>query len=146
MGDIAIRPPTGDDASDMAALMTALGYPASPDQMAVRLARLTDRADHQTLIATDGGQVVGMVAGYLVPGLHDDAPVGQIISLVVSETVRGRGVGRQLAAAIETWFRTAGVSRVSVTSHLRRKDAHAFYQGIGYAQTGLRFGRTLDDG
>jgi histone acetyltransferase (RNA polymerase elongator complex component) len=33
--------------------------------------------------------------------------------------------------------------RISVTSGIQRADAHEFYRRIGYAQTGLRFGKAL---
>ena len=32
---------------------------------------------------------------------------------------------------------------LAVTTHERRADAHAFYQRIGFEQTGRRFGKAL---
>ena len=62
--------------------------------------------------------------------------------LVVSEAVRGRGVGRALVAAVETKCAGLGCVLVEVTSNIRRDKAHRFYEGLGYEQTSFRFART----
>ncbi|MCP4384692.1 MAG: GNAT family N-acetyltransferase [Hyphomicrobiales bacterium] len=134
-----------DDATDLAGLMAELGYPATAAQMAGRLAGLAERADMATFAATDGDRILGFIGATVRPGLHADAPTGQIISLVVSETARGQGIGRRLVAEAETWMRAAGAYRVVVTSQNRRTEAHRFYVGLGYDTTGLRFAKAFGE-
>lgn len=142
---VAIRHATLEDAAVIASLMTELGYPATAAEMSRRIARLVERSDTATFLATDTGQTVGMICAAIQPGLHADAPTGQIIGLLVSEVARGRGFGRRLVAKAEGWLLAAGAERVVVTSHHRRTEAHKFYVELGYESTGLRFARELDE-
>ena len=93
------------------------------------------------MVATDGGEVVGLATVHLRHALNHAAPLAQLSLLVVDERVRGRGVGRALVAAAEAWAREQGCHRMIVTTALQRSDAHAFYERIGYAHTGRRYGK-----
>lgn len=88
------------------------------------------------LLAEDGGRAVGMVSG---------APAGdgtvELISLYVSATARGRGVGDLLTRAVCEW--AAGDVRLAV----RPGNAHALalYARHGFVPTDLP-GDPLADG
>jgi GNAT superfamily N-acetyltransferase len=76
--------------------------------------------------------------------INHAAPIGQLSLLVVDETWRSRGVGRLLVEAVERWTRERGCHRIVVTTALRRTDAHAFYERIGYQHTGRRYAKDFD--
>jgi GNAT superfamily N-acetyltransferase len=65
------------------------------------------------------------------------------MALVVSERARGLGVGQRLVDAAAETARRWGCNRLLVTTHVRRADAHAFYERIGFELTGRRYVRTL---
>ena len=67
------------------------------------------------------------------------------MGVVVSERVRGQGIGRQLCKAAEDWARAQGVARLRVRSNAIRGRTHAFYLRDGYAQvkTSAIFEKTL---
>jgi GNAT superfamily N-acetyltransferase len=69
--------------------------------------------------------------------------VARIVAMVVDETARRRGVGGELVAALERRAASMGARKIVVTSASRRADAHAFYEKLGYARTGMRFGKEL---
>jgi ribosomal protein S18 acetylase RimI-like enzyme len=73
---------------------------------------------------------------------HND-PTGKIIALGVSKQKRRSGVGRALVGAAEKDFASRRVTRVTLTTRSEREGAHRFYETLGYAKTGFRFGKNL---
>ena len=140
---MAIRPATAEDTAALAALVSELSYPTSPEEMAARLAAIRPRADYTTLVAVAGGEVAGMIGLAVSPSFVRNTPNGQIVAMVVGEKYRRRGIGQALLAQADVWFAARGVQRVSLTSALHRSDAHAFYRACGYRENGLRFVRKL---
>jgi GNAT superfamily N-acetyltransferase len=141
---ITVRQPSTDDAHAIAVLLGVLGYPTDSTTIPERLVRLNGFPSSLALVAVAGESVVGVVTANLVPSIHDDAPVAWLTTLVIATEMQGRGVGRQLVRAAEDWSRERGAARISVTSGAHRLDAHRFYEGLGYATTGVRLGRPLE--
>jgi GNAT superfamily N-acetyltransferase len=141
---LTIRPPTAADSAAMASLLGELGYPAAPEVLPGRLARLAADPRAAVLLAERAGQTVGLITVHLRDGIHQETPVAQLTALVVAEAARGSGVGRELVAAAEAWARRHGAARIVVTTALHRAGAHEFYERLGYAHTGRRYGRSLD--
>jgi GNAT superfamily N-acetyltransferase len=139
---LAIRDADADDAAALAALLTELGHPTSPEELAARLPQLVAGGDH-ALVATRGGAPLGLLTTHATPTLHRPRPVGRITALVVAEAERGRGVGRALVEAAERRLTARGCGMVEVTSNRQRTDAHAFYERLGYAITSYRFMKPL---
>jgi GNAT superfamily N-acetyltransferase len=50
----------------------------------------------------------------------------------VDEGYRGQRVGEQLLKKVEQWAGEHGCYAVSVHSNVIRKDAHRFYERLGY--------------
>lgn len=140
---ITVRSPTVTDAPAIAVLLGVLGYPTDSTTVPDRLVRLNSFHSALALVAVAEGAVVGVVTAQLFPSIHDDAPVAWLTTLVIATELQGRGVGRQLVRAVEDWSREGGAARISVTSGAHRLEAHGFYEGLGYAQTGVRLGRSL---
>ena len=90
------------------------------------------------------GEVVGLAGLQVGLALEYDAPVGKVSELVVEERHRSRGVGRALVAAVEQEARHRGCCLLYLTTAARRKDAHMFYERIGFEETGKRFVKMLD--
>jgi GNAT superfamily N-acetyltransferase len=145
MTALSIRPAAPSDASDLAELVTELGYPATATAMERRIARLAGLSDQITLVACDGTRVVGVGGALVHDGFVRDARVARLTGLVVREASRGRGAGRLLMQHLEQWARARGADEVTLASRMHRKGAHAFYLHLGYEQTGIRFGKALAD-
>jgi GNAT superfamily N-acetyltransferase len=143
MATVAVRDARASDAQDLGALLTQLGYPTDPRQAAERLARLAAGGRAIALVAALDGHIVGLATAHLLALLTDGPDVAMLTALVVRDGVRGRGIGRALVAHIERWAKQAGASRIMVTTALRRADAHAFYEKLGWEFTGRRYGRDL---
>ncbi len=127
-----IRPARPEDAPAIAALSGQLGYPASPTQMRQRLEDLLPRTDHALLVAeTAGGEVVGWVHLHLLRTVVAD-PWVEVGGLVVDRAHRRQGIGRRLMGQAETWAWEQNCTTVSLRSNVIRKEAHRFYERLGY--------------
>ncbi|TFG50147.1 MAG: GNAT family N-acetyltransferase [Gemmatimonadales bacterium] len=130
----AIRPATASDAPALAELSGVLGYPATPEAFALRLAPLLVSTDNIILVAQlDGGEIVGWIHGG-ERNLLETGPRCEILGLVVAAESRGRGIGRALVSAIEEWARKRGFAELAVRSNITRQDSHPFYYRLGYAR------------
>jgi len=68
---------------------------------------------------------------------------GRILALVVAKHARRSGVARQLITAAEQDFAQRNITRIAVNTRFERKDAHAFYESLGYTRSGFRFVKNL---
>jgi ribosomal protein S18 acetylase RimI-like enzyme len=141
--DLTIRDARLNDAAELAALTCELGYKTTGVERATRLETVLKDARYKTFVAEIGGKLCGMIGTVWHSSyLHNDLS-GQIIALVVSNRMRRRGIARELVAAAEKDFLRRKITRVTLTTRFEREEAHRFYEKLGYARTGFRFGKNL---
>jgi GNAT superfamily N-acetyltransferase len=122
------------DAAAIAQLCAQLGYPATRQQIATRLAGIESEPASRVLVAEDReGRVAGWLHVAARAQLTED-PSAEILGLVVEESARGAGIGAALVRAAEEWARSQGCVRIRVRSRDTRERAHAFYEREGYAR------------
>lgn len=143
MGDVDLRRLRREDAAAVARLLGQLGYPAPADAVERRLDRLLESKADLQLVAVDGDRVVGLAGLQIGRSLEHDSPVGKLSELVVDENHRGRGLGKALVQAVEREARARGCTFLYLTTAHRRKEAHAFYERIGFVETGKRYVKEL---
>ena len=131
------------DAPALAALMCELGYKTTPAEMRRRLKSILDDVNYRTLVAEVDGKVCGMIGTLAYASYEHDDPSGRILALVTLPSVRRRGIGRALIASAEKDFVQKAATRVSLNTRLARKDAHQFYESLGYERNGWRFVKQL---
>ena len=140
---VELRRATAEDAPALAALLADLGYPANAAELPGRLERLRASGD-DAFVALAGGSVTGLATVHSRAVLHTACPVAQLTALVVSPSVRGRGVGRALVQWAEQWALERGAERLVVTTALHRAEAPPFYERLGFVHTGRRYVKQLD--
>ncbi|MEI2453939.1 global regulator CLP-associated N-acetyltransferase [Lysobacter firmicutimachus] len=133
------------DASDVAELLSQLGYPCTRDEAAERIAVLRDDPRHYLLLAELDGHACGLVASHTRYSLTHGADLTRITALVVARSCYRQGIGRLLLREVERRARRDGVSRIEVTSNSARLEAHEFYRRCGYADGSVKFVKTLGD-
>ena len=84
------------------------------------------------------GELVGMLSACCLPLLHVGW-MGRISALSVAAHARRQALGKALMLAAEAWVAEHGCRRFEVTSNVRRLDAHAFYESLGYTLQSKRF-------
>jgi GNAT superfamily N-acetyltransferase len=140
---LTIRPAQLTDSDALASLVTQLGYRTSAAQMHQRLAVLLSRPDHHTFVACMAHRVVGMASVWLGYAIEFDGRYGRITAVSVDERVRRQGVGRALMQYVEQWLRAQHAAMVTLTSAAHRREAHRFYESLGYEGNGVRFKKWL---
>jgi GNAT superfamily N-acetyltransferase len=139
----AIEPlgvPSDGDLEVIVELLALLGYEATTDQVARRIARMKADAGHENWVVRNGsGEIVGLAGGQLMWGFNDDAPQAQLIILVVREGSHGVGIGSDLVLHFEKWARAQGAIRFYATSAAAVDSVSRFYARRGYHAAGLRF-------
>ena len=130
--ETALRGVRPGDAPALAALSAQLGYPASPDAVALRLERILERPDEVVLVAVGPqGAVIGWAHAAEQRFLESEAGC-ELLGLVVDRARRRAGIGRLLVAAVEEWAAGRGLGRMSVRSNATRSESHPFYERLGY--------------
>lgn len=92
-------------------------------------------ADPNQLLAVveDAGEVVGTLQLTFIPGLsHQGAWRGQIEAVRIAASRRGQGLGERLIRWAVEECRARGCLMVQLTTNLSRKDAHRFYERLGF--------------
>jgi GNAT superfamily N-acetyltransferase len=138
---IVVRHAVAADTDDMARLCKQLGYPSAASAVPARLERIGTDPNARVFVALSAKAIVGLATVHLRHTINHDVPIAQLTLLVVDEANRTRGVGRALVEAAERFAREQGSNRINVTTALDRAGAHAFYERIGYKQTGRRYGK-----
>ncbi len=127
-----IRECQRSDADAIALLSAQLGYAVPLDEMQRRLSHVSNDPNHAILVAClESGEVIGWIDVGIVFHLQSGAYC-EIGGLVVSDSVRGQGIGRELVAAAEQWAAARGMEKVVVRSNAIRADAHRFYLRESY--------------
>jgi len=142
--DLSIRDARLDDSPQVARLLDQLGYPTDESAVAARLERLAIVGD-RVFVADADGRIVGLAHLQVTPAIERDRPAGKLGALIVDEQHRGHGVGRALVQAVEDDARRRGCGLLFLTTRDTRDDAHAFYERVGFEQTGRRYSRTLSE-
>jgi GNAT superfamily N-acetyltransferase len=139
---LTIRDAQAADAEPIAGLLAQLGYPTEANAVGSRLERLRIVGDRVVVAELDGA-AVGLAHLQVVPAIEHERPVARIAALVVDAQHRGRGIGRALVEELEAEARARGCGLLFLTTSELRDDAHAFYEQLGFVQSGRRYGRTL---
>lgn len=99
------------------------------------------------LVADVDGVAVGLASFRIdrpTPYLRADvARVCWVSNLVVDEGRRGRGVGRALLLAGETWARRRGAGRLSIGAIIGNGGAIAAYEALGFTPSVIELKKDL---
>lgn len=81
-------------------------------------------------VAEVAGEVLGCVSAIIDARLAEGLK-GEIVSLVVSEEARGKGLGKGLIREAENWL-SGNVSIIRVRANALRERSHLVYESLGY--------------
>jgi PhnO protein len=71
--------------------------------------------------------------------LHHQGLVFEIQEMIVSSNHQGKGFGRLLFEKIQQEVVARGAKSLEVTSNKKRKEAHAFYESMGFRNSHEKF-------
>ena len=103
---------------------------SSKDSFPEQVARTLNDPLKKRLVALYRGRVAGFVSATLVDGHARHLAIG------ISEAFTGRGIGRSLMDALESWARASGAQRLELRVLVQNERAIALYQRCGFAIEG----------
>lgn len=109
-----------------------LGFAVTNKQVEQGLAKIQNNNSHIVYVATLANEYVIGWAHAHISDLIVRQTSAIIWGLVVDKDYRHSGIGCSLMQQIEQWASLAGCENVLLTSNIKRKEAHLFYDKIGY--------------
>lgn len=101
---------------------------------------LTADPDHAIFVAESGAGVVGTFALIFLGGLAHGARSHAIVEdVVVATEARGQGIGEAMMRFAMQRCAERRCYKLALSSHLRREEAHRFYERLGFAKHGYSF-------
>ncbi|NMG08424.1 GNAT family N-acetyltransferase [Brasilonema sp. UFV-L1] len=127
-----VRLAKSKDAERIAILCEQLGYSATQQQIQERLAHIEQNEAHVVYVATlPNDYVIGWGHAHACD-LIVNPKQAVLFGLVVDEDYRHSGIGRLFMQHIEQWASLVGCQGILIRSNIKRKEAHRFYEKIGY--------------
>ncbi|WP_027340695.1 GNAT family N-acetyltransferase [Halonatronum saccharophilum] len=137
--DFIVRNAEEKDLKYLAVLCEQLGYSTNFQELESRLKKILKDDEHVIYVAElANGEIVGWIHAYIYKLFYADLMV-EIGGIVVDESKRKKGIGKQLMKCVENWGVEKGCYAVSLRSNVLREKAHAFYQKIGYKNEKQQF-------
>lgn len=132
----------------MKGLLAELGRPDvrdDPDEPRhhERYEQYLARDDALAIVAEHNGAIVGFVDVEFRLRLNFVQPQAWVPELVVAEAARGTGAGRALLEEVERRAIERDCWGMALESANWRESSHAFYEHVGWGDTGKAFSRTF---
>jgi GNAT superfamily N-acetyltransferase len=136
MVQVTLRKALLDDAETVHSLVRELGYPELDDQtFGVGFEAVLANPTQQALVAEVDGQVVGFMSLNIKPQVRLAGLLATIDELVVTESARGRGVGKALVEFAKAVAVRVGAGRLELhTARKRASYERGFYTKNGFAE------------
>jgi GNAT superfamily N-acetyltransferase len=149
--DIDVRPAVFEDADKLAALLSEMDdddpqHEPSIDGRAMRqiLAEMAAYPDFRAYLALHDNVPVGSFSLMIFSSpSHQGARQAMLDGVVVTRTRRGAGIGEAMINHALRIATAAGCYKMTLSSNLKRVDAHRFYEQIGFRQHGISFSMPL---
>jgi ribosomal protein S18 acetylase RimI-like enzyme len=102
--------------------------------------KLANYPSYHFYVAENTDKLVGVFGLLIMDNIgHQGTPSGIVEGVCVAEGYQGQGIGKQMMLAAQEYCRNAGCYKMTLSSNMRRKDAHRFYENLGFKQHGLSF-------
>lgn len=121
-----------NDFSALSQILFQLGYEVSASSIAERV-NLIYQMGGDIFVAENEDEIIGCVQALIDVRLAEGR-VGEIVSLVVLEIYRGKGIGKDLVRRAEEFLLSSNCQTIRIRANKKRVKAHQFYQSQGYKE------------
>lgn len=137
---LRVRPARIEDTSFLVDLVPSfVGFWLPPWRDAAEFTAVVERSLRSALTSgagvliaeDDAGSPLGFAHLYAVPDLSGRCRA-HISDIAVAESARGRGVGRALIEAAESWARERGFALLGLSAFATNEAALRFYDALGF--------------
>jgi GNAT superfamily N-acetyltransferase len=99
-------------------------------------AAIAHSSENRLFVALDGKEIVGTFQLTFIPNLTGRGALRvKVESVKVKSARRSGGIGAKMMAFAEDHARTRGAAMLELTSNKARKDAHRFYERLGFSRS-----------
>ncbi len=120
-------------AEQVSRLLNQLGYNVSSDELPTRTESIRENNKGTVFLAIEEEKVLGCIHTMVVSRLAEGT-CGEVVSLVVDEYMRGKGIGKFLLEKSINWLKERGQTKVRIRCNAIRDEAHKFYSHLGYTE------------
>lgn len=105
------------------------------DEMEKQLGFMQAENTHVVLVYETDGVIIGSVMGVVCRELYGDCrPFMVVENMIVDQTHRRSGVGRQLLRELENAAKERNCTQLILVTEKDREDACAFYENYGFSK------------
>ncbi len=102
--------------------------------------RMTHYPDYKIFVSICDGRIVGTFALLIMDNLgHCGTPSAVIEDVAVDPEWQGCGIGKAMMRHALNIAQKKGCYKAVLSSNLKRKQAHAFYEALGFERHGYSF-------
>ena len=143
-GEVVIREALEQDLPQVLALYAQPGlddgHTLTVEQAKQHYRRFKQYPNYRLFVAEWNGEIVGTFALLIMDNLaHVGTPSGVVEDVVVMAEHQGKGIGRRMMEAALAKCRESGCYKMALSSNLKRKAAHAFYESLDFEKHGYSF-------
>ncbi|PAF33524.1 GNAT family N-acetyltransferase [Paenibacillus sp. 7516] len=104
-----------------------------PKEYVEAFAKIEQQIGNSIIIALDNNEVIGCLQLTIIPGIARLGTTrGQIEGVRIDRNYRGQGVGESLLQYAIHEAKSMGCELIQLTTDKKRKDAHRFYERLGF--------------
>lgn len=140
MGDIMdkenliIRTINATDYLELLPLVNQLGYNLSENDLLINIKKYLDNTSNVIFIAQFENKIVGFISLDIAQRFYLH-PFVDVSGIAVDINYRKLGIGKALVFESKKWAIGMGFSKIILKSGAVRKDAHQFYEKLGFNKT-----------
>ena len=110
------------------------------DNAVEKFEKLKTYPDYKLYVAEQDNKIVGTFALLIMDNLaHRGEPSSIVEDVVIRNDLQGKGIGKEMMNYAMEVSRKKGCYKMVLSSHLRRKNAHVFYESLGFRKHGYSF-------
>jgi GNAT superfamily N-acetyltransferase len=96
--------------------------------------------NYKVYVAEKEGDIVGTFALLIMDNLaHQGTPSGVVEDVAVLNDLQGQGIGKLMMKFAMERCKEAGCYKLVLSSNVKRMEAHAFYESLGFEKHGFSF-------
>jgi GNAT superfamily N-acetyltransferase len=96
--------------------------------------------NYKVYIAKNEEEIVGTFALLIMDNLaHQGTPSGIVEDVAVLNNLQGKGIGKLMMEFAMVQCKKAGCYKLILSSNVKRKEAHAFYESLDFEKHGFSF-------
>jgi glucosamine-phosphate N-acetyltransferase len=102
-----------------------------------------DSESQRLIVGIVDNKTIGFCSLTIKNNLWQTGNLGHVDELVIDKSCRGKGYGKTLIDSITKIAKDLKCKRIELDSAFHRKEAHRFYESIGYENRAFLFSKTL---